>query len=158
MDSVKDTEPQDSSGVDESFDTIFDTMNILKKNITSIQCQIKKLEKQVKRKNKQMNKQLEKCKERKGKKPSGFAQPSKISKELCYFMNVPEETEIARTEVTKFIIQYIKENNLQSESEKKIIVPDDKLHNLLNPSENDVVTFFNIQKFMNPHFIKSTNS
>ena len=64
---------------------------------------------------------------------------------------------MARTEVTKFIIQYIKQNNLQSESEK-IIVPDDKLHNLLNLSENDVVTFFNIQKFMNPHFIKSSNS
>ena len=41
MDSVKNTDPQDSSEVDHSFETIFDTMNILKKNITSIQCQIK---------------------------------------------------------------------------------------------------------------------
>ena len=153
MDQVQETE-EDCSIVDESFETVFDTINILKKNITTVHAQLKKLEKQVKRKNKQMNKQLEKYKERKSKKPSGFAQPSKISKELCDFMNLPPETEIARTDVTKFVIQYIKDNQLQSETDKKRIIPDDKLNDLLKPKENDIITFFNIQKFMNQHFIK----
>ena len=64
------------------------------------------------------------------------------------------ETEIARTDVTKFVIQYIKQHNLQSETDKKRIIPDEKLKYLLNPTEHDVITFFNIQKFMNSHFIK----
>ena len=156
MDSADKPEPEseNKSIVDDSFETIFDTINILKKNITTVNAQLKKLEKQVKRKNKQMNRELEKHKERKGKKPSGFAQPSKISKQLCHFMNLPIETEIARTDVTKFVIQYIKDNQLQSETNKKQIVPDDNLKSLLNPADDDVITFFNIQKFMNQHFIK----
>ena len=154
MEPEQENEQQDSSLVDETFVNIFDTINILKKNIATVNAQLKKLERQVKRKNKQMNKQLEKFKERKVKKPSGFAKPSKISKELCSFMNLPEETEIARTDVTKFVIQYIKQHNLQSETDKKRIIPDEKLKYLLNPTEQDVITFFNIQKFMNSHFIK----
>ena len=153
MDQVQENE-EDCNVADDTFLTVFDTINILKKNITTINAQLKKLEKQVKRKNKQMNKQLEKYKERKGKKPSGFAQPSKISKELCDFMDLSEETEIARTDVTKFVIQYIKDNKLQSETEKKKIIPDDKLRALLKPADDDIITFFNIQKFMNEHFIK----
>ena len=155
MNSVKETELQDVDIVDNSFETVFDTINLLKKNINTVNAQLKKLEKQVKRKNKQMKRELEKYKERKGKKPSGFAQPSKISTQLCSFMNLPLETEIARTEVTKFVIQYIKDNQLQSETNKKQIVPDDKLKGLLKPADDDVITFFNIQKFMNQHFIKN---
>lgn len=154
MDKTEDTELQDVDIVEDSFETVFDTINLLKKNINTVNSQLKKLEKQVKRKNKQMNRELEKYKERKGKKPSGFAQPSKISTELCGFMNLPPETEIARTDVTKFVIQYIKDNKLQSETDKKRIVPDDKLTALLKPADGDVITFFNIQKFMNQHFIK----
>ena len=48
-------------------------------------------------------------------------------------MNLPIETEIARTDVTKFVIQYIKDNQLQSETNKKQIVPDDNLSNLSEP-------------------------
>ena len=154
MDKTEDSELQDNDVADDTFEIIFNTINILKKNVTTVNAQLKKLEKQVKRKNKQMNKQLEKFKERKGKKPSGFAQASKISKELCDFMNIPAGTEMARTDVTKFIIQYIKDNKLQSETEKKQIIPDDKLKALLKPTDDEVMTFFNIQKFMNQHFIK----
>ena len=41
-------------------------------------------------------------------------------------MNVSEDTEMARTEVTN-MIQYIKDNQLQSKNEKNVIIPDDKL-------------------------------
>ena len=67
-----------------------------------------------------MNKKLSKLKmNRKVKKPSGFAKPVCISKELCEFLDKPEGTTMARTEVTRFIIKYIKDNNLQAQSEKK---------------------------------------
>ena len=70
-------------------------------------------------------------------------------------------TEIARTEVTQYLIQYIKDHNLQFEENKKVIVPDDTLKNLLGVSEDEQVTYFNLQRLMNKHFIKkgvATNS
>ena len=61
---------------------------------------------------------------------------------------------MARTEVTRFIIKYIKDNNLQAQSEKKRIIPDEKLQKLLNSDSGEEITYFNIQKFMNKHFMK----
>ena len=94
-------------------------------------------------------------------KPSGFAKPAKVSDELCSFMGKDSGTEIARTEVTQYLIQYIKDHNLQFEENKKVIVPDDTLKNLLGVSEDEQVTYFNLQRLMNKHFIKkaaATNS
>ena len=72
-------------------------------------------------------------------------------------MNKPEGTEIARTEVTKTLVCYIKENNLQEKTKdsKNKIIPDDKLKNLLGLNIDEItdLTFFNIQKYMNKHFI-----
>ena len=55
-------------------------------------------------------------KKRKPRKPSGFAKPTYLSPELCTFLNVEKGTELARTEVTKRILQYVKDNNLQNQS------------------------------------------
>ena len=65
--------------------------------------------------------------------------------------------EVARTEVTQFIIKYISEKNLQNPENRKIIIPDDSLIKLLGVKEEDEVTYFNIQKFMNRHFHSKTN-
>ena len=43
-------------------------------------------------------------------------------------MDKPEGTKMARTEVTKYVIQYIKDNNLP---QGKVIKPDKKLEGLL---------------------------
>ena len=88
-------------------------------------------------------------------KPSGFAKPSKVTKELCNFMNQNEGTEIARTDVTKALIKYIKENKLENEKNSKIIKPDDKLKYLLEINDDQELTYFNIQKYMNKHFVKN---
>ena len=95
-------------------------------------------------------------KRKKRKNPSGFAKPSKISTELCSFMNKPPGTKVARTDVTRYIINYIKENKLQDLTNKKTICPDKKLNNLLKSNDNSVehITFFSIQGLMNRHFIK----
>ena len=95
-------------------------------------------------------------KKKKRKNPSGFAKPSKISTELCSFMNKPPGTMVARTDATRYLITYIKEHKLQDHTNKKTICPDQKLKNLLNCNDNSVepITFFSIQGLMNKHFIK----
>ena len=87
--------------------------------------------------------------------PSGFAKPALISDELCNFLGKPSGTEMARTEVTQHITSYIKEHNLQNVQNKREIAPDAKLKSLLNINEGEVLTFFNLQKYMKVHFPKS---
>jgi chromatin remodeling complex protein RSC6 len=160
------TEQNDqSSPVFESFKTINDSITLFKMQMNTLQQNIKTLEKLVKKEYKTVNKVVKasaKSKPKTDRAPSGFAKPTKVTKELCEFMNRPEGTEIARTEVTKTLSQYIKTNNLQEKGEnsKNRINPDAKLKSLLGISneETENLTYFTIQKYMNKHFIKSTTN
>ena len=90
--------------------------------------------------------------------PSGFAKPAVISKELCTFLGKPKGTEMARTEVTKYLTNYIKEHNLQDAENKRRILPDKKLSSLLNVPKDDTLTYFNLQKYMKVHFPKPASA
>lgn len=128
----------------------------LRSQVTTVQQQLRILEKQTKKEIKSMEKDLLKTKNKGNRKPSGFAKPSKISSELCEFMGKDEGSEVARTEVTQFVIAYIKQNKL---AESKNIKPDKKLSVLLGvENEDDNVTYFNIQKYMNKHFPKTKSN
>ena len=85
---------------------------------------------------------------------SGFAAPTKISDELCLFLNFPEGTLMSRIAVTKCINRYIIDNKLKNKLNSRQLDYDDKLKKLLNLKNNDVLTFFNIQRYLNKHFIK----
>ena len=141
------------SGHESQFETLLSTLSTLKNQISLVQSQIKQLERSVNKDMKSLQKAANKSKSKGNRKPSGFAKSSKISDTLCNFMNKPSGTEMARTEVTKFIIGYIKEKGLQQENNKKCIKPDDSLRELLGVNTEDEVTYFNIQKYMNKHFI-----
>jgi chromatin remodeling complex protein RSC6 len=84
--------------------------------------------------------------------PSGITKPTKVSDAMCEFMGRPKGDLIARTEVTKFITNYIKVNNLKDEAVKRHINPDTKLRSLLNIPQSDQLTYFNLQKYMTAHF------
>jgi len=90
--------------------------------------------------------------------PSGFAKPARISKQLCTFLGKPEGTEMARTEVTKYLTKYIKDHNLQDAENKRRIIPDKKLSGLLNVPKDDTLTYFNLQKYMKVHFPKPASA
>ena len=90
--------------------------------------------------------------------PSGFAKPALISNDLCSFLGKPQGTEMARTEVTKFLTSYIKEHDLQDPENRRRIRPDKALQKLLNTSTKDEVTYFNLQKYMKVHFPPSKAS
>lgn len=88
------------------------------------------------------------------KNPSGFAKPTKLSKELCDFLSLPESTELARTAVTKHINAYIMEKNLQNPENKKLILADEKLTKLLNLQPTDQqLSYFNLQRYMKHLFV-----
>lgn len=142
---------------DLSFDTVLNTLTAFKTQITSLQNQIKQLEKSINKEKATLEKKVNKTKPKNPRKPSGFAKSSKISNELCEFMNKPIGSEVARTDVTKYIVEYIKSNGLQKQDNKKYINPDESLKSLLSVNNNEEVTYFNIQKYMNRHFIKQSS-
>lgn len=92
--------------------------------------------------------------ERKVRKPSGFAKPTYLSPKLCTFLNLEPNSELARTEVTKRLLQYVKDNNLQNVDNKRIINTDNALTILLSPLENEPITYFNIQRLLKGHYLK----
>jgi chromatin remodeling complex protein RSC6 len=155
----EDQETQDNTldtWIMEQFTTINDSLTLFKMQITNLQKVVKTVEKDVKKELKNIKKDKKKEKPKSKRSPSGFAKPTKVTKELCDFMNKPEGSEIARTEVTKALVNYIKENNLieLGEDSKNKIVPDDKLKSLLGIQDEELngLTYFNIQKYMNKHF------
>lgn len=89
---------------------------------------------------------------RKSKRPSGFARPVSVTDELCEFMQIVKGTKVARTEVTIFLNKYITDNNLQNKQSKTKINPDGPLKKLLRLNQEEL-TYFNLQKHMNQHFI-----
>jgi chromatin remodeling complex protein RSC6 len=88
--------------------------------------------------------------------PSGFVKPTLISPELATFLEKPTGCEMARTEVTRDINKYIRANNLQDKENGRKINPDAKLAALLKIGKTDELTYFNLQKYMSPHFAKAT--
>jgi len=144
---------EDSNNIFDQFEVIVDSLSHFRIQVNTIQQQIRQLEKNVKKEMKGLKRVAAKGKNKGNKKPSGFANPTKVTKELCEFMNKQEGTQIARTEVTRALISYIKANNLQNKSNKKIILPDEKLKFLLGINPEQELTYFNLQKYMNKHFI-----
>ena len=140
--------------INSEFSILLNNLSSLKSQITSLQNRVRGIEKHVKKEMRVIEKKLSKSKNKGSRKPSGFAVPTKISKELCKFMKVDEGVELARTEVTQYIISYIKEKKLQDKSNGRKIKPDKALKSLLNMKKNEDLTYFNLQKYMNKHFVK----
>lgn len=146
-------EPVKKTQREQCFEDIVSSIMGLKSEVSGLYSKLKLLEKAVNKEVKTLNKSVNKNKSKGNRKPSGFAKSSKISDSLCIFMNYPVGSEVARTDVTKYIINYIKEHNLQKPENKKLINPDDSLKSLLEVPEGDELSYFNIQKYMNKHFV-----
>ena len=82
---------------------------------------------------------------------NGFNKPLQVTPELREFLKLPADEMISRSQVTRRINDYVTEKGLKAGQN---ITLDAVLKSLLNPPEGTLVTFLNIQKFINPHYIK----
>jgi chromatin remodeling complex protein RSC6 len=125
--------------------------------ISSLKAEYRTLEKKWTRELKTAQKQSSKRKRKAGNRaPSGFVKPTRISDELAKFLEKPTGSEMARTEVTREINTYIRAHNLQDKENGRKIIPDTKLATLLKLKKSDELTYFNLQRYMSPHFAKAT--
>ena len=141
----------------ESFGELLGQLQALRSQLTSVTGQVRALQKRADRELKNAHKASKRARKRTGNRaPSGFVKPTKISSELASFLGKPKGTEMARTEVTREINKYIRANNLQDKDNGRVILADSKLRKLLKLKKDDELTYFNLQRYMSPHFAKNT--
>ena len=107
----------------------------------------------VKKEQKQANKP------KKERKACGFAVAVPVSDIMCEFMEVEKGSLVARTDITKRLNAYIKANGLENPENRQQILPDERLRKILGVASGTadvVITHFNIQKYINGHFLKRT--
>ena len=137
------------------FDTVLATLSALRSQLTSVTSQVRALSKRSEREIKQAQKNGRKKRKTGNRAPSGFVKPTKISLELAKFLGKPKGTEMARTQVTREINGYIRQHSLQDPQNGRRILADTKLKKLLKLTDSDELTYFNLQRYMSPHFAKA---
>jgi len=150
--------------VEKSFDALMETLNAeitsLRENKTSSKVvsflrQTLKSVKGLRGDALRLSKTRSKISSRPKNTTGGFLKPVRISADMAKFTgwNVAEPK--SRVDVTKFVCNYVKENNLQNPADKRQINPDTKLAKLLNynkDTDKEKLTYFYLQKLIQPHF------
>ena len=155
---VADTETPDTCDVmlTETFASFLSKLQTLAAQMNVLKTEFRALEKKAVRELKTAQKVNAKRKRKSGNRsPSGFVKPTLISDELAKFLQKPSGTEMARTEVTREINSYIRAHNLQDKTNGRKINPDANLAALLKLQGGDELTYFNLQRYMSPHFAKA---
>ena len=130
-------------------------LSTIRTNLSNLLQDFKTLQKKTERELKNAQKLGSKRKRKTGaRQPSGFVKPTLISNELADFLGKEHGSELARTEVTREINSYIRAHKLQDPSNGRKINPDSKLKKLLALKTEDELTYFNLQRYMSPHFQK----
>jgi chromatin remodeling complex protein RSC6 len=129
----------------------------VRETVGALVSELKRLEKRVAKLQKEADKRRRKSKKPvegepvKERKPSIFEIPTPLSPELCSFLGVSNGSKESRSNVTKAVTAYVKKHDLKN---KHTIVPDSKLKSLLSVSDSDVLTYFNLQRYLNRHYLK----
>ena len=134
------------------FEKLLKNMNVMLNTIKESQVSLKNMQKEYTKMMKTVNKKTRKSTNTTKRAPSGFAKPTYLSDEICEFLNIEKGTMLARTEVTRMINQYIKTNNLQFEKDRRRIIPDQALREIIQSKDEDIVTYFNLQSYIKHHF------
>jgi upstream activation factor subunit UAF30 len=125
--------------------------------VSALKTEFRSLEKKASRELKTAAKASHKRKRKTGNRsPSGFVKPTLISDELAAFLGKGKGTQMARTEVTREINAYIRANQLQDKTNGRRINADTNLASLLKLTSGEELTYFNLQRYMSPHFAKSS--
>ena len=141
----------------EDFAQLLTQLSVMRAQLTSVTSQVRALSKRSERELKLAAKAGRKVRKKTNRAPSGFVKPTRISEELAAFLKKDKGTEMARTEVTREINNYIREHKLQDPKNGRHILADSKLRKLLKLKSSDELTYFNLQRYMSPHFAKATS-
>ena len=147
---------EDTTDLSAEFTSAMTKLTGLRQQLSAVMLDIRSIQK---RSDRELKAALKSSNKRKNKNatraPSGFVKPTLISDQLADFLGKPHGSLLARTDVTREINAYIRANKLQDTANGRQINPDAKLKKLLAVKAEDVLTYFNLQKFMSQHFKKA---
>ena len=83
---------------------------------------------------------------------NGFNKPLDVSEELRKFLKLAPGEQVSRSQVTKKLNEYVTEKGLKNGQN---ISMDAALRSILDPPADVQVTFLNIQKYINKHYVKA---
>jgi len=149
-------EPSGAELVSSVMNEFSNTLTTLTAQLSTLRGEFKSLTKTVAREMKAASKSSRRKRTGGNKQPSGFVKPTPITDELAVFLGREKGSEMARTEVTKEINQYVRDQKLQDSENGRHINPDKKLSKLLGYTGEEVLTYFNLQKYLSPHFLKTS--
>ena len=89
---------------------------------------------------------------------SGFMKPKPVSNELCELLNKPTGSLMSRTDVTRAICAYVKDNDLRRPDNKRVIVPDTRLASLLRMEKDETMTYIHLQSKIGHLFLKEESA
>jgi chromatin remodeling complex protein RSC6 len=144
--------------LEEDLKSMTTRLNTLRETVVSLLGEVKRLDKRVHREIKDARKRKRRAKPEEGvegAKPralSIFERPVQITDELCSFLAQPKGTLMSRSQVTKGVNNYVKEHDLKN---KHDIKPDAALKKLLLVPETEALTYFNLQRYLNRHYVKA---
>ena len=142
------------TSISDNFSEFISKFQSMLSNFSSLKAELKTLERKTMRQIKVVQKLTNKKKRKGTRAPSGFVKPAPISNELADFLGKPQGCEMARTDVTREINKYIRANSLQDKENGRKINPDKQLCALLKVEPDVNLTYFNLQRYMGPHFPK----
>jgi len=143
--------------LEEDLKSMTSRLNTLRETVVSLLGEVKRLDKRVHREIKDARKRKRRVKTEEGpdakpRTPSIFERPVQITEELCTFLAQPKGTLMSRSQATKGVNQYVKDHNLKN---KHDIKPDAALKKLLLVPETEALTYFNLQRYLNRHYVKA---
>lgn len=84
-------------------------------------------------------------------KNNGFNKPQKVTPELKAFLGLGPDEMISRSQVSNFVNKYLETHGLKEGQKIKM---DETLKSLLDVPADIQLTFLNIQRYMNKHYVK----
>jgi len=132
-----------------TIDQVFNLCTQLATELSHVRKELRKI------KNKQDDPDGEKAAARRNNPNNGFNRPRVVSDKMKEFLGMGADETISRTEGTRKVFAYIRENNLKHPDNGKIIVPDEKLRDFLAIDADTQVSFSNIQKYLSPHYLRA---
>lgn len=129
--------------LDTQFAALIGTISTYSKDVRSLQDELKGIHRTFR--------QLDKQTRQRKKKPQAKLS---LSKELEKFLSLDHGTKATKAEVMKMISTYIKEKNLQVQTDKRKFLPNKELSKIFGVKKPTNMTFVEINKHVSQHLTK----
>ena len=152
--SIENSETNDSESIVKEYSVITQEIDVILKTLLDSQRSLKNLKKELDKSHQRELKNVRKKKKsdssvKSNKEPSGFNKPALVPDEFCKQPWGCEEGQlIPRTQLTKMVYDYIKDNDLQDPADKRIIHPEKNVKTLFHLEAGQDLEFKTFQTFM----------